>query len=210
MRCLRRFWRWVRSWSDDDIEWSVTAEEEVEEIDMKDVYAQFGLTFSHAVNVEGILANLILTADFVKRMYDESKAAGKPIYDRYTMGRMLDDCLAEQHDKTMGALIDRKRGGIKAFIQLDPALEKRVDEALRRRNYLAHDFWRERGQEAISVKRRAAVLADLQADQKFFEELATDLEALAIDQVQQIGLDADKLKARMDESVKRVQKDLAR
>lgn len=180
-----------------------------EEIDIKDVCAQFGLTFSHGVNVEGIPANLILTADFVKRMYDESKKAGKPIYDRYTMGRKLDEYLDEQHEKTMGRLLNAK-GGVKEFIKLDTALEKRVDDALRRRNYLAHNFWRERGQEAISVKRRAAVFADLQADQKFLEDLAKDLEAVAMDQVRQIGLDADKLKTKIDASVKRVQDELAR
>jgi hypothetical protein len=187
------------------MEWSLMDEE----IDMKDVYAQFGLTFSHGVNVEGILANLILTADFVKRMYEESKKAGKPIYDRYTMGRKLEEYLDEQHEKTMGRLIGNK-GGVKEFIQLDPALEKRVDDALRRRNYLAHDFWRERGQEALSVKRRAAVFADLKADELFFEELAKDLETVAMDQVRQIGLNADKLKASIDASVKRAQSDLAR
>ncbi|WP_316204389.1 hypothetical protein [Bradyrhizobium sp. SZCCHNS3051] len=37
-----------------------------------------GLTFSHGCNDEGVLANLILTADFVKRMYEESKKAGNP------------------------------------------------------------------------------------------------------------------------------------
>lgn len=204
MRYLRRLWRWFRSWSG-DMDWPLMDEE----IDMKDVYAQFGLTFSHGVNVEGILANLILTADFVKRMYDESKKAGKPIFDQYTMARMLDDYLAEQHDKTMGRLIGKK-GGVKEFIQLDPALEKRVDDALRRRNYLAHDFWRERGQEAVSIRRRAAVFADLQADQAFFEELAKDLEAVALDEVRKIGLDADKLKASIDGSVVRVQQELAR
>jgi len=204
MRFIRRFWRWLRSLSD-DMEWSLMSEE----IEMKDIYAQFGLTFSHGCNVEGVLANLILTADFVKRMYDESKKAGKPIYDRYTMGRKLEEYLDEQHEKTMGQLMSR-RGGIKEFIQLDPAIEKRVDDALRRRNYLAHDFWRERGQEALSVKRRTAVFADLKADELFFEELAKELEAVAFDQVRQIGLDADKLKSNIDASVKRVQSDLAR
>ena len=180
-----------------------------DDVDMKDVYAQFGQTFAHGVNVESILANLILTADFVKRMYDESKKAGKPIYDRYTMARKLDDYHAEQHAKTMGRLIGNK-GGVKEFIKLDPALEKRVDDALRRRNYLAHDFWRERGQEALSVKRRGAVFSDLQADERFFSELAKDLEAVAMDQVREIGLDADKLQTMLDASVKRVQDELAR
>ncbi len=116
------------------------------------------------MNVEGVLANLILTADFVKRMYDELKKAGEPIYDRYTMGRKLDEYLEEQHAKDHSAPLNA-RGGVKEFIQLDTALEKRVDEAKRRRDYLAHNFWRERGQEAISVRRRDKVIADLQADQ---------------------------------------------
>jgi len=177
--------------------------------DMKDVYAHFGLTFSHGCNVEGILANLILTVDFVKRMYEESKKAGKPIYDRYTMGHKLEEYLAEQHAKTFGQLISRK-GGIKELLKLDPALEKRVDEAKRRRDYLAHNFWRERGQEAISVRRRGAVISDLQADRTFFEGLANDLEALAMGEVRKIGLDADRLKSNVDASVKRVQQELAR
>ena len=181
----------------------------VDRYDMKDMYAEFGLTFSHGVNVEGVLANMILTADFVKRMHAESKKAGKPIYDRYTMAKKLDEYLAEQHDKTMGQLVNRK-GGIKEFVQLDPALEKRVEDGLRRRNYLAHDFWRERGQEAMSPKRRKVVIADLKADQTFFEELARDLEAVTLDEVRTIGLDADKLKARIDASVKAVQQELAR
>jgi hypothetical protein len=204
MRGLRRLRRWLRSWFDRTEEWLMS-----DDIDMNDVYAQFGLTFSQGVNVEGVLANMILTADFVKRMYTESKKAGKPIYDRYTMGFKLEEYLAEQHGKTMGQLIKRD-GGVKEFIQLDPAIEKRVDDALRRRNYLAHDFWRERGQEALSVRRRGAVFADLQADEHFFEELAKDLEAVAMDQVREIGLDADKLKTKLDESVKRVQDELAR
>lgn len=124
------------------------------------------------------------------------------------MGRMLEEYLAEQHDKTMGRLINSK-GGVKRFIALDPALEKRVDDALRRRNYLAHDFWRERGQEA-SVRRRAAVFANLQADQAFFDELAKDLEEVAMDEVRKIGLDAKKLKMKLDASVKAVQQELAR
>ncbi|WP_316230867.1 hypothetical protein [Bradyrhizobium sp. SZCCHNR1051] len=178
-----------------------------EEIEMKDVYAQFGQTFSFGVNVEGILANMILTADFIKRMREEAKQNGGPKYDAYTIGRMLDDYLAEQHDKTMGQLIKAK-GGVKEFITLDPALEKRVDDALRRRNYLAHDFWRERGKEAASVKRRAAVFVDLLADQQFFAELAKDLEDVALDEVRKVGLDADKLKANIDASVLRVQGEL--
>ena len=201
---LRRLWGCLRS-SSGDMDWSLMDEE----IDMKDVYAQFGQTFSFGVNVEGILANLILTADFVKRMYEEAKKAGGPIYDSYTMGRMLEEYLAEQHDKTMGRLINSK-GGVKEFITLDPALEKRVDDALRRRNYLAHDFWRERGQEAASVRRRAAVFADLQADQAFFDEVAKDLEEVAMDEVRKIGLDAKKLKMNLDASVKAVQQELAR
>lgn len=180
-----------------------------DEDDMKDVYAHFGLTFSHGCNVEGVLANLILTADFVKRMYEESRKAGKPIYDQYTMAHKLEEYLAGQHAKTFGQLISRK-GGVKEFLQLDPALEKRVDEAKRRRDYLAHNFWRERGQEAISVRRRDAVIADLQADQAFFEALAKDLEAVAMDEVRKIGLDADKLKMNVDASMKRVQRELAR
>jgi hypothetical protein len=173
--------------------------------DLKDIYAQFGLTFSHGNNVENILANLILTTDFVKMVVEESKKAGKPIYTREQMSREFDLYLAKQHKKTMGALIggpERRPGGLKDFITLDPKLDARVEDALRRRNYLAHEFWRERGGEVISVRRRDLVYADLEADQAFFEELAKDLEALALEEVRKLGLNADKLKTKVDEGVK--------
>src|SRR5437868_14613581 len=110
---------------------------------LKDVYAQFGRTFSHGCNIEGILANVILTADFVKRVVTESRKAGKPIYDQYETVRQLNDYLGKQHGKTMGELVgsEKRPGGLKDFIQLDAALEKRLEDALRRRNYLAHNFW---------------------------------------------------------------------
>lgn len=153
MHLIRRLWHRFRSRSDDTEEPLMSEETD----DLKDAYAQFGLTFSHGCNVEGILASLILTSDFVKMVVTESKKAGKPIYSPRV--RKLDEYRDKQLGKTMGQLIGgpKRPGGVKDFIQLDPAIEKRVDDALRRRNYLAHDFWRERGMEMISVKRRNIV-----------------------------------------------------
>lgn len=183
--------------------------EEPEEL--KDVFAHFGLTFSLGCNIEAVLANLILMADFVKKVLSESKEAGKPIYTQHEATQRLEKYLDEQHAKTMGKLIGGEKlpGGVKEFIELDPEIDKRLDDALRRRNYLAHNFWRERGGEVLSIRRRPIVQADLVADQHFFEELARDLEALAFKEVSAIGLDADKLESKVEQSVKRAQSDLA-
>src|ERR1700730_3599608 len=96
--------------------------------DLKDVYAQFGLTFSHGCNVEAILANVIHASDFVKNVVAESRNAGKPIYTKDECGRRFDDFLIKQHKQTMGKLV----GGIEGLIELDEALEERVEDALRR------------------------------------------------------------------------------
>lgn len=179
--------------------------------DLKDVFAHFGLTFSRGCSIEGVLANLILTADFVKNVLSESKKAGKPIYTQHEAAQKLEEYLDKQHTKTMGKLIggERRPGGVKDFIELGSEIEKRLDDALRRRNYLAHNFWRERGAEVLSIRRRPIVQAELVADQQFFEELTKDLEALAFKEVGTIGLDADKLRSKIEENVKRVQSDLA-
>jgi len=174
--------------------------------DLKDVYAQFGLTFSHACNVEAILANAILASDFVKNVITESRRAGKPIYTSNECARRFDDFLAKQHGQMMGELVR----GVKGLIELDESLEKRVDDALRRRNYLAHNFWRERGGEVISRRRRNIVFKDLIADQRFFEKLAMDLENVATSEVGKLGLNAEKLRTRVDESVRKLQRELAR
>ena len=173
--------------------------------DLKDVYAQFGLTFSHACSVEAALANVILASDFVKSVITESKKAGKPIYTLEECSQRFDDFMAKQHERMMGKLV----GGIKGLVELDEALKNRVDEALRRRNYLTHDFWRERGGEVISRKRRSIVLKDLIADQEFFEQLAKDLEEVANSEVAKLGLDAEGLRTRVDEGVRKLQQELA-
>lgn len=174
--------------------------------DLKDVYAQFGLTFSHGCTVEAVLANVILASDFVKTVITECRRAGKPIYTKDECGSRFDDFLAKQHRQMMGKLV----GGIKGLVELDGALEKRVDDALRRRNYLAHHFWRERGGEVISRKRRDVVLKDLIADQEFFEQLAKDLENVANSEVTKLGLDGEGLHTRVDEGVRKLQQELAK
>lgn len=147
---------------------------------LRDVYAQFGLTFSHACNVEAVLANAILASDFVRRVITESQKAGKPIYNKNELGNRFEEFLAKRHREMMGNLVQ----GIKGLIKLDDALEKRVDDALRRRNYLTHNFWRERGGEALSRARRDIVVKELVADQAFFEQLAIELEAIVNSEIE--------------------------
>lgn len=180
--------------------------------DLKDIYAQFGQTFSFGCHLESTLANLILVSDYAKKVLDEARANGHE-KSAYEIGRGFDDYLTKQHSKTMGALIggpNRKPGGVKDFIKLDSALDARVEEALRRRNYLAHNFWQERGGEVMSVKRSTVVLSDLYEDGVFFEKLANELEVLANGKVREMGLDADKLKAAVDDGVKEMQRELGR
>jgi hypothetical protein len=176
------------------------------EHDLKDVYAQFGLTFSHACSVEATLANTILASDFVKNAITESKKSGKPIYTMEELSRRFEEFLAKQHRRMMGKLV----GGINGLIDLDEDLSRRIDDALRRRNYLTHDFWRERGGEVISRKRRSLVLKDLIADQELFQQLAKDLEDVANSEVAKLGLDAEGLSARVDESVRKLEQELAK
>jgi hypothetical protein len=102
--------------------------------------------------VEAVLANVILASDFAKNVVAENRKTEKPVYTKDEFGRRFDDFLTRQHKQTMGKLVD----GIKGLVELDEALEKRVNDALRRRNYLTHHFWRERGGEAISRKRRVS------------------------------------------------------
>ena len=168
--------------------------------DLKDLYAHFGLTFSLACSVEGWLVNAILASDFVKEMLAESRKAGKPIYDKEECERRFEEFLTKQRDKnkTMGILL----GDLQKLAVLERGLKERGGDALRRRNYLAHAFWRERGGEVISRKRRPLVMEDLIRDGEFFEQLGKELENWTNQEVKKLGLDATKLRARVDEEVR--------
>lgn len=111
---------------------------------VREVYAYFGL----AVYYAQVLEHGIVNAMVVLRL---------PHRDRFTKGD-IDAFMDQQFENTLGKLIKN----LQAETTLPPDLEELLRQALKTRNWLCHDYFRERafefGTEAGREKMLAALL----------------------------------------------------
>ena len=112
---------------------------------VRDVYAHFGLAIYKAQVLEHGLANAMTYA---------SKVAGRlPTLDEY------DAFLESKFEKTLGALIN----DLKGHVCVDPGLQGTLSTALKKRNWLAHHYFRERPQTFMSDRGCATMIAELES-----------------------------------------------
>jgi hypothetical protein len=116
----------------------MTADEHVRE-----VYAHFGL----AVYCGQVLEHAIVNAMVVLRL---------PHRDRFTKGD-IDAFMDQQFENTLGKLINNLR----AELPFPSDLEDLLRHALKTRNWLCHDYFRERAVEFMTSAGRNKMLAEL-------------------------------------------------
>lgn len=73
--------------------------------------------------------------------------------------------------KTLGALIKH----LKSEVTLPPDLESFLADALNRRNYLAHHYFRERAEQFVTRDGRAKMLDEIQNDQQLLANADNEL-----------------------------------
>ena len=119
----------------------------------KEVFAQFGLALYLAQVLEHGLVNAMIISELL------------PDKENFTK-QNVDDFMNQQFEKTLGTLIKK----LKRSIPIPDNLEKTLSSALRERNWLAHNFFRERHIEFINTEGRKTMLEELRGSQKIFEE----------------------------------------
>jgi hypothetical protein len=110
----------------------------------REVYAYFGL----AVYYGQVLEHGIVNAMVVLRL---------PHRDRFTKGD-IDAFMDQQFENTLGKLIKNLR----AELTLPSDLEDLLRQALKTRNWLCHDYFRERAIESMTSAGRDKMLAELE------------------------------------------------
>jgi hypothetical protein len=124
----------------------------------RDVYAHYGLAMYLAQTLEHGIVNALV----ILRL---------PEKDKYTR-QDIDEFMEGRFQKTLGALLKH----LKSEVALPPDLESTLTEALNRRNYLAHHYFREKAESFVTRSGRAQMLQELQADQQLFERADEQLE----------------------------------
>jgi hypothetical protein len=134
---------------------------------VKEVYARFGLAVYFAQVLEHGIVNALLVVDLIpsRRHLAPSKDQWAAEVDAFT-GHHFED--------TMGRLINNLR----SVTTLDADLESILRKALGRRNWLVHDYFRERAEEFISDIGRQEMLKEIDECRELLQLADASLDAI--------------------------------
>lgn len=164
---------------------------------VKTVYAHFGLAVYLAQVLEHGLANALMCAELLP------SRAGTPV-SRKQWEAEFDSFMERQFKGTLARLI-------RSLTRATPVpanLENLLTEALEKRNFLAHHFFRERAEAFISREGREKMLEELEKAQKLFEVADERLSEVVKPMREKYGLSDERLQPFVDEYLKKFKHDL--
>ncbi|MEQ1794814.1 MAG: hypothetical protein ABL970_11535 [Nitrospira sp.] len=150
---------------------------------IKELYAQFGLAYYHSECLHRALCNAYILAPF-------SKPDG-------ITGPRVDERMVEAFAMTLGQIVEAIRPWTTRELQLT------LDEAVARRNFLAHRFWFERCHLMFSEDGARQLVEDLRADSEFFSRADEEVAAHFADQAARLGLPGERCQLALEEMLER-------
>lgn len=160
---------------------------------VKEAFAYFGLAAYSASVVETGLAHALLHIEFLTEVQTQFLKNGKAGFNRAKYEADFDAFLEKQFSKTMGTLTKR----IETVAGFDDALKRRITEAVARRNFLTHHYWREMAEPFATRIGRSKMISELQADSDCFEKLDEDIQAALKPTRQKLGIKDEWLEAHV-------------
>jgi len=158
------------------------SQEEITVEMIKEVYAQFGLTYCDSECLHRELCHL-----YVYSTIPDSKYMTKP---------RIEEKLSEAYSMTLGQVKDKLRD----IVHDDFFYE--LDEAVAKRNFLAHRFWFEKIHLMYSRKGISQMIRELLEYAKMFSKLDEKVSAIATQRVEEKGLFDDEMQKKALEEVK--------
>jgi hypothetical protein len=166
-----------------------------EDADLTELFAYFGRAAYMANVLETALAQTLLQVEYMTRVRAEfARTKGKD-FDRQKYENEFDTYFEAQLSKTMGQLGKL----VKEFPDLNDELKGRIQEAIDRRNFLIHDYWREAGYMFGTEEGRAAMIAELSNDIDTFEKLAHDIMEATKPVRARLGISEETLNKRVED-----------
>lgn len=159
---------------------------------IRDVYAHFGLALYLAQCLEHGIVLALVHAKLLPKERARAAARAIPLAD---FEMHFDVFMDEQFALTMGGLISRLRTSTK----LPAAFDAELNKARELRNFLAHQYFRERTEELISKSGRVSMLAELQEAQQLFERVDGELKTAADSLARAAGVALSKQEQRVAE-----------
>ncbi len=157
--------------------------------DVRETYAAFGRAYYMACVLEVGLAHALMYGEFLLDKLVLNK--GKD-FDLKQYQSEFDTYMDSQFAKTMGNIIRR----IDALPYFNDELKSRIKIEKKRRDLLAHSYWREKSIGFATEKGRAMMQNELHADAKTFGILDKDIEAALKPARERLGIDDEKYEAQ--------------
>jgi hypothetical protein len=158
--------------------------QDADEEQVKEVYARFGLAVYFAQVLEHGIVNAIVILDLIPSRRHLARSADE-------WGSEVDAFMDRHFQATMGRLMRNLRD----ISQVDDDLEQLLSEALRKRNWLVHEFFRERATEFMSSLGRDQMISEVDVCRDLFQSADKRLEATVTPLRRNAGL-TDELLAR--------------
>ncbi len=156
---------------------------------VKEVYARFGLAVYWAQVLEHGIVNALIILDLIPSRRHLARSTDE-------WGSEVDGFMDRHFQATMGRMMRELRD----VTRMDDDLEQLLSEALRKRNWLVHDFFRERATGFISTTGREQMLSEVDRCRDLFQSADKRLEATVAPLRRKAGL-TDELLAREYERI---------
>lgn len=149
----------------------------------RETFARLGAAMYYAQCVEQQLAILLATTlnpDFLNASPEER--------DRF---------FDEELRKTLGRLVE----ALRQRISVSADTEKRLNRALQRRNWLAHNYFRERALDILTWEGRQRMIVELQETADDLRILDEELTRITESWLERLGIDRRSIRAELDKSM---------
>ena len=159
---------------------------------VKEIYAHFGLALYEAQVLEHRFVIAMALADLFPNMQPSQTLADFDLF------------MDKHFAMTLGGMIKE----FSKFVAVPPTLESMLVQARSKRNWLAHNFFRERAEEFMNMEGRHKMLAELQDAQRLFEQCDDALSEVTQSLHERFGPTDEELEKRLKETLDRVRSDL--
>ena len=164
---------------------------------VKEVYAHFGLAIYLAQVLEFAIGHSLVYLDLIPQQV-ERKCTREQWMKEY-------ESFMDRHfEKTLG----RMMRSLQSVTNIPEGLESLLRKALVKRNWLAHEYFRERAVDFMNEEGRNRMIQELQEAQSLFEEADNALENVFRPVREKYGITDEWLKEHMEEWISQYNIDL--
>lgn len=164
---------------------------------VRSVYAHFGLAVYLAQVFEHGLINALVFLELLPNR------AGNPVPQKQWEAE-FDSFLERNFETTLGKLIR----SLKAVTPIPSDLEAVLSDALTKRNFLAHHFFRERSDEFMSQEGRERMIVELQNTQALFDGADAKLSEATKSAMEKYGFTDKRVEQFLEQHLSKINHDL--